>query len=78
MVQNLAQALRALKDADTTILLVEQNFHFVRSIGDYVAVMDDGRIVHEGAMQDLAQDARLQERLLGLDFSETGHADHHS
>lgn len=78
MVQNLAQALRALKDADTTILLVEQNFHFVRAIGDYVAVMDDGRIVHEGARQDLAQDARLQERLLGLDFSETGHADHHS
>lgn len=78
MVQNLAHALRALKDADTTILLVEQNFHFVRSIGDHVAVMDDGRIVHEGAMQDLAQDARLQERLLGLDFSEAGHADHHS
>ena len=78
MVQSLAQALRALKDADTTILLVEQNFQFVRSIGDHVAVMDDGRIVHEGAMQELAQDARLQQRLLGLGFSEAGHADHHS
>jgi branched-chain amino acid transport system ATP-binding protein len=28
--------------------------------------MDNGRIVHRGAMADLAQDIALQERLLGL------------
>lgn len=76
MVQSLAQALYALKEADTTILLVEQNFNFVRSLGDHVAVMDDGRIVHEGAMEELAGDENLQERLLGLDISEAEHADH--
>ena len=47
-------------------LLVEQNFNFVRQLGDTVAVMDDGRIVHSGAMADLAADRALQERLLGL------------
>jgi branched-chain amino acid transport system ATP-binding protein len=66
IVQNLAEAFRALKANDTTILLVEQNFHFVRSLGDHVAVMDDGRIVHTGAMADLAADAQLQHQLLGL------------
>jgi branched-chain amino acid transport system ATP-binding protein len=66
IVQNLAEALRALKAADTTILLVEQNFHFVRSLGDSVAVMDDGRVVHTGTMDALAGDAALQDRLLGL------------
>lgn len=76
MVQSLAKALHALKDADTTILLVEQNFNFVRSLGDHVAVMDDGRIVHEGAMDELASDENLQERLLGLYISEAEHADH--
>ena len=66
IVQNLAEAFRALKARDTTVLLVEQNFHFVRSLGDHVAVMDDGRVVHTGRMDELAADEVLQERLLGL------------
>jgi len=59
IVQNLAEALRALKAHDTTILLVEQNFHFVRSLGDHVAVMDDGRVVHTGSMAALAADEAI-------------------
>lgn len=51
---------------DTTLLVVEQNFHFARSLGDTVAVMDSGRIVHTGAMAGLAADEALQQRLLGL------------
>jgi branched-chain amino acid transport system ATP-binding protein len=51
---------------DTTLLVVEQNFHFARSLGDSVAVMDSGRIVHTGAMAALAADEALQQRLLGL------------
>ncbi|OQY70634.1 MAG: ABC transporter ATP-binding protein, partial [Rhodocyclaceae bacterium UTPRO2] len=54
------------KAMETTILLVEQNFNFVRSLGDTVAVMDDGRIVHGGPMVDLAEDRELQQTLLGL------------
>ncbi len=66
MVQNLADAFVELKAKDTTILLVEQNFNFVRSLGDHVAVMDDGCIVHTGEMRELADDEALQDRLLGL------------
>lgn len=51
---------------DATLLVVEQNFHFARSLGDAVAVMDSGRIVHTGSMRDLAADEALQQRLLGL------------
>ena len=51
---------------ETTILLVEQNFRFAASLGDQVAVMDDGRIVHRGTMAELAGDEALQTRLLGL------------
>jgi branched-chain amino acid transport system ATP-binding protein len=46
--------------------LVEQNFNFVRTLGDSVAVMDDGRVAHAGLMHDLAHDDALQQRLLGL------------
>jgi len=66
IIGNMIAAFRELKATDTTILLVEQNFHFARSIGDSVAVMDDGRIVHRGSMDDLAADEDLQTRLLGL------------
>lgn len=61
----MVEAFRELK-RDTTLLVVEQNFHFARSLGDAVAVMDSGRIVHTGTMAALAADEALQQRLLGL------------
>jgi len=51
---------------ETTILLVEQNFHFARALGRDVGVIEDGRIVHTGSMADLAADDELQTRLLSL------------
>jgi len=69
IVANMIAAFRELKQTDTTILLVEQNFNFARELGDTVAVMDDGRIVHRGAMAELAEDQALQTRLLGLSLA---------
>lgn len=66
IIQNLISALRELKSQRTTILLVEQNFQMARALGDTVAVMDDGRVVHRGSMAELAEDESLQQRLLGL------------
>jgi len=66
IIANMVEAFRELKRTDTTILVVEQNFNFARSLGDAVAVMDSGRIVHAGRMDALAADAELQTRLLGL------------
>jgi branched-chain amino acid transport system ATP-binding protein len=66
IVLNLIGALRELKAQRTTILLVEQNFQMALALGDSVAVMDDGRVVHRGAMAELAADEALQQRLLGL------------
>jgi branched-chain amino acid transport system ATP-binding protein len=59
------EAFRELK-REATLLVVEQNFHFARSLGDAVAVMDSGRIAHTGSMAALAADEGLQQRLLGL------------
>jgi branched-chain amino acid transport system ATP-binding protein len=70
IVRNLITALRELKAQRTTILLVEQNFMMARELGDTVAVMDDGRVVHRGAMAELAEDTALQQRLLGLSLGE--------
>ena len=69
IVQNLIAALRELKRTETTVLLVEQNFAMAKALGDHVAVMDDGRIKHRGAMAELAEDEDLQHRLLGLSLA---------
>lgn len=66
IIQNMIDAFIELKQASTTILLVEQNFNFARLVGDRVAVMDNGRVVHAGSMAELAADDELQTRLLGL------------
>ena len=66
IVDALIEAMRELKRTATTILMVEQNFRMAQALGDGVAVMDDGRVVHSGRMAALAADAELQARLLGL------------
>jgi branched-chain amino acid transport system ATP-binding protein len=62
----LIDCLREVKRRGATILLVEQNFRVAQTIGDSVAVMDNGRVVHAGTMAALAADASLQQKLLGL------------
>ena len=72
IVQNLIAALAELKRTATTVLLVEQNVAVARALGDSVAVMDSGVVVHRGSMAALADDEALQGRLLGLSLA--GHA----
>ncbi|PUE30625.1 ABC transporter ATP-binding protein [Limnohabitans sp. Jir72] len=66
IIQNMIEAFQQLKASGVTILLVEQNIHFAQQLGDTVAVMDNGRVVHAGHMQALAEDTALQQSLLGL------------
>ena len=66
IIQNMIEAFQQLKASGVTILLVEQNIHFAQQLGDSVAVMDNGRVVHAGRMQALADDTALQQSLLGL------------
>ena len=66
IVSTMAGALRDLKAAGASILLVEQNFAVAKALGDHAAVMEGGRIVWTGPMADLAADTALQDRLMGL------------
>ena len=66
IVQNLIGALRELKAQRTTVLLVEQNFQVATALGDSVAVMDNGRMMHSGSMAELAENPAWQHKLLGL------------
>ena len=66
MINNLIDAFAELKRSGVTILLVEQNINFAQRLGDNVAVMDNGRVVHSGSMAAFSADLQLQQSLLGL------------
>ncbi|MCA0858577.1 ABC transporter ATP-binding protein [Phaeobacter italicus] len=66
IISTMARALKDLKDQGASILMVEQNFAVAKALGDTANVMDDGRVIWSGAMEALANDAPLQEQLMGL------------
>jgi len=64
LIEQMMEAIRHLS-ATTTVLLVEQNFIMASQLGQHYYIIDDGKIVHQGAMVDLVQDRALVERYLG-------------
>ncbi|MEU1597307.1 ABC transporter ATP-binding protein [Streptomyces sp. NPDC005708] len=66
-----SQVVDALDRAsrDTTILLVDQNIRVAQRLATDALVLDHGTIVYSGSMQELASDAVLTRRYLGVDRS---------
>ncbi|MGA5715730.1 ABC transporter ATP-binding protein [Bacillus bombysepticus] len=65
MVEKLMVAILKMKEK-TTVLLVEQNFMMASQIGDYFYIMDNGRIVHNGFMNELKKDKEMCHKYLGI------------
>ncbi|MBN1658462.1 MAG: ABC transporter ATP-binding protein [Anaerolineae bacterium] len=66
LAQEVYRALGALHKQGVTILLVEQNVNATLKITDRSYVMEQGRIVMEGASATLREDRYLKETYLGL------------
>ena len=60
----IVDALRQLKQ-HMTVLLVEQNFRMAAALADYYCILDEGRVVQAGDMEELVVDSALTARLLG-------------
>lgn len=65
MVEKVMQAIEQMK-SKTTVLLVEQNFFMASRIGSRFYIMDEGRIVHHGQMQELKDDQASRQKYLGI------------
>jgi branched-chain amino acid transport system ATP-binding protein len=66
IVKHLAGIFRTLREEGETILLVEQNLEFARSAGDRFFIIDEGRIVHSGRMDEIDRDPALLRRYIGV------------
>ncbi|GAB3490307.1 ABC transporter ATP-binding protein [Curvibacter fontanus] len=62
LVHEMFQLFVRMKQAGTTILLVEQNVERSLSISDRAYILDQGRIVHQGDAGELLRNAEIQER----------------
>ena len=65
IIEQLMSAIRRLS-AQTTILLVEQNFRMASQLADRFTIIEEGRSVAAGGMPDLVNDAALIQRYLGV------------
>ncbi|MEA2773086.1 MAG: branched-chain amino acid transport system ATP-binding protein [Acetobacteraceae bacterium] len=57
IVEQMANAILALKQDGVTVLLAEQNLHFAARVADRAAVIEKGRITWTGTMAALQADA---------------------
>ena len=64
IIEQMMSAIRELS-ASTTVLLVEQNFIMASQLADRYIIVDDGRSVQHGLMQDLVNDAATIQKYLG-------------
>ena len=65
LAKNVLRTLQKIKETKT-VLLVEQNFAAAKAVGDFYYIFDDGKIAHNGKMEDLVDDHELISRYLGV------------
>ena len=66
IVEQMAEAVRAMKREGVAVLLSEQNLAFAGAIADRALVIDKGAIVFAGEMRAFVADTALRERYLGV------------
>jgi branched-chain amino acid transport system ATP-binding protein len=66
MVRELGRVIESLKQAGTSILLIEQQLAFALRYADIVFIMSKGRIVHQCTPAELVADADTKARYLGV------------
>ena len=54
-----------MKAKGETILVIEHDMDFVRSVADHVIVMDQGAVLAQGKPEEVLSDKRVLEAYLG-------------
>jgi branched-chain amino acid transport system ATP-binding protein len=66
IVEEIVAQLKLIRQAGVTILLVEQNLEVCTQLADRHYIIEQGRIVYEGANADFIADESVKDRYLGV------------
>jgi branched-chain amino acid transport system ATP-binding protein len=66
IVEELARAVKRLTETDVALILVEQNSRIAFDISPRTVVMDRGRVVFDGASDELRRDTQRLDALIGV------------
>jgi branched-chain amino acid transport system ATP-binding protein len=66
IVDQMAAAIRALKQEGLSVLLSEQNLHFAAAVSDRAYIIEKGRIRFSGTMDELAANADVRSQYLAV------------
>jgi branched-chain amino acid transport system ATP-binding protein len=62
----LKELIISLKQAETTILLSEQNIRFAMGVSDRVVVIDKGQVVYTGTIEEFKSEESVQKKYLAV------------
>lgn len=65
VIEKVMESIKQMKDK-TTVVLVEQNFLMASEIGDHYFIIDEGKTVHRGIMEELKENHSLRKQYLGI------------
>ena len=66
IVEQMARTILKLKAQGIGILLSEQNLPFAEVVADRAYVLEKGQVVHQASMAELASDATIRQKYLGV------------
>jgi branched-chain amino acid transport system ATP-binding protein len=66
MVQKIGELIKTLRQLGSTIVLAEQNLHFCLGLADRAVVIDKGKNVFHGSIEELNRDDAIKQRYLSV------------
>jgi branched-chain amino acid transport system ATP-binding protein len=66
VIDQMAQAIRALKEEGLSVLLSEQNLHFATAVSDRAYIIEKGRVRFTGTIAELAANADVRAQYLAV------------
>src|SRR3989344_5682266 len=65
MIETIKGIMKSLRASGKSIVLVEHNMDIIRELADYVIVLDEGKLLSEGAPSAVLSDRKVLEAYLG-------------
>ena len=65
-VRRVAEYIQKARDSGVSFLLVEQNWNLAMAVADYIYVISHGKVVFEGQTRELAENAAIVRKYLGM------------